>query len=817
MAKTIKGITVEIEGNATGLGKALEDVNKSIKSTNSELNKVDKALKLDPENTVLLTQKQELLSEAIKETSEKLKTLENVQEEVERQFQSGEIGAEAYRDFQRTVETTKSKLKSLNEESENLKLADNIKEAGNETEETTSETKKLENALGKVTTAAERTAKATAKIAVKVGTEALSAAANVFETYVKSATAAATAIGGLAIKIGKDAVDAYSDYEQLVGGVDTLFKDSSQEIQNYAENAYKTAGLSANEYMETVTSFSASLIQSLDGDTQKAAEYADRAITDMSDNANKMGSDISDIQNAYQGFAKQNYTMLDNLKLGYGGTKEEMQRLLDDAEKISGVKYDISSFSDITEAIHVMQESMGIAGTTAKEAESTISGSISSLKSAGENLLAGFGNADADIEKLCKDAVKAFATVTKNVTPVVENIAKEIPTAINTLIEEFPIDSFLTTFGEIADKIVEEIPSFLGTFNNIVLQIADGIVANMPTVVDSVLPALLTGCTNLVTGLVSHLPTLLPTLAQGAVTLFVGLIDGLNEVIEQLTPMLPDIVQDITTVLIDNMPLLIDGTVTLFTGIIEGLSGALPEILQAVADLAGAILVELAMHLPDIIAAGADMVVAIAKGLVQLFSPISDALSDMIMNINDWFHNKWEDFKEWGSDMIDNFIEGIKSKWNDLKETVIGFGQTIKDYIGFSEPEKGPLSNFHTFAPDMVDLFVSGITSNANRLQNSVSDLAAGIGVGFENEMSHVNAQIQKSLPTSFDTSVNVNANGGVSGAISSAGQALSMANLPQNATFIIQMDGKTCAESTFPYINIMAGAKIKLDNRGLA
>ena len=185
--------------------------------------------------------------------------------------------------------------------------------------------------------------------------------------------AVAVAAGAAAVKLGKEVIAAYADYEQLVGGVDTLFKDSSQEIQRYAANAYKTAGLSANEYMETVTGFSASLIQSLGGDTEKAAKYADMAITDMSDNANKMGTDMSSIQNAYQGFAKQNYTMLDNLKLGYGGTKQEMERLLADAEKISGVKYDISSYADVVEAIHVMQESMDIAGTTAKEAEATIS------------------------------------------------------------------------------------------------------------------------------------------------------------------------------------------------------------------------------------------------------------------------------------------------------------------------------------------------------------------------------------------------------------------------------------------------------------
>ena len=245
-----------------------------------------------------------------------------------------------------------------------------------------------------------------------------------------AAAAATAALAAAAIKLGKEVISAYADYEQLVGGVETLFKDSSGKVMEYANDAYKTAGLSANEYMETVTGFSASLISSLGGDTEKAAKYADMAITDMSDNANKMGSDMASIQNAYSGFAKQNYTMLDNLKLGYGGTKEEMQRLLEDAEKLSGVKYDISSYSDIVDAIHVVQTEMGITGTTAKEAEATISGSIGMLKSSFQNLITGLGDADADIDKLCDNVVNSFNSVVKNITPVVRNLAKTVPNAL---------------------------------------------------------------------------------------------------------------------------------------------------------------------------------------------------------------------------------------------------------------------------------------------------------------------------------------------------------------------------------------------------
>ena len=242
-----------------------------------------------------------------------------------------------------------------------------IEEAGKKSEESG---KKGESAFGKI-------GKAAGKAAVEIGKIALAATG-----------AAATAVGVLA----KNAIESYGEYEQLVGGVETLFGDSADVIQGYAEEAFSTVGMSCNAYMETVTGFAASLVSGLDGDTAKAAEKANTAVSDMADNANKMGTDLQSIQNAYQGFAKQNYTMLDNLKLGYGGTKEEMERLLGEAEKIQKTKfgidvdYDVSSFSDIVDAIHVIQEDMGITGTTAKEASTTIQGSISTMQAAWQNL-----------------------------------------------------------------------------------------------------------------------------------------------------------------------------------------------------------------------------------------------------------------------------------------------------------------------------------------------------------------------------------------------------------------------------------------------
>ena len=343
----------------------------------------------------------------------------------------------------------------------------------------------------------------------------------------KAAAVGLAAVSAAAVAVGKSALESYADYEQLVGGVETLFKESSGQVMKYAENAYKTAGLSANEYMETVTSFSASLLQSLDGDTQKAAKYADMAVTDMSDNANKMGTSIEMIQNAYQGFAKQNFTMLDNLKLGYGGTKEEMQRLLEDAEKISGIEYDISSYADIVDAIHVVQEEMGIAGTTAKEASETISGSVASMKSAWENLVVGIADENANIDKLMDEFLQSVETVAKNVLPVVERVLSNI---FKTLADNGPkmVRGAVDLFLKIAVGALEALP---------------GIVASVPEIIDAIIdgfsdawPEIYEIGKNIVKGVWEGMLSLASWAKDKVTGFFGGLVDGVKDKLDIHSP-----------------------------------------------------------------------------------------------------------------------------------------------------------------------------------------------------------------------------------------------------------------------------------------
>lgn len=382
----VKGITIEIGGDATGLSKALEGVNKSINSTQSQLKDVNKLLKLDPGNTELLRQKQQLLSKAVEQTTDRLESLK--QAEAQLKASGVDENSEQFMALRREIIETESSLDSLTQAANSSNAA----------------LSKIANTADEIGAKAQKVADATSGLS-------------------KVAGAGLAAAGGAVVKI----VDAYADSEQLIGGVETLFKDSAGEIKRSAANAYQTAGLSANEYMETVTSFSASLISSLAGDTRKAASYADMAITDMADNANKMGTDIGMIQNAYSGFARGTYTMLDNLKIGYAGSQSEMERLLADAEALSGVKYDISSFADIVDAIHVVQTEMGITGTTAKEAAETVSGSVSSFKSSVSNLVAGMGDADADMDQLTGNVVASFETMAANILPVLRNIWDNLP------------------------------------------------------------------------------------------------------------------------------------------------------------------------------------------------------------------------------------------------------------------------------------------------------------------------------------------------------------------------------------------------------
>lgn len=543
-------------------------------------------------------------------------------------------------------------------------------------------------------------------------------------------SAASAGIGAIV----KSSASAYADYEQNIGGVETLFKDNADTIVKYASEAYKTAGISANDYMQNVTSFSASLLQGLGGDTAQAAEIANEAMVDMSDNANKFGTDISSIQNAYQGFAKQNYTMLDNLKLGYGGTQAEMARLINDSGVLGdSIKVDEKtvnsvSFDKMIEAIHKVQTDLDITGTTSKEAATTVSGSLGSVKAAWANLMAGMGDKNADLKNLIKEMVSTVKTFAKNIMPVI----KQALSGVTTLISELAPDIAV----ELPQLVSDLLPQLIEAGTQIFQALVKGISDNIGTITQAAITAITTIATALLqnTGpLVQSLATIITTIAQALPTILPDLINAVVEqiptVIQAVIDCMPaiidgaiQIVTAIAEALVDNIDLIIDGAVQIIDALAMSLSDSdtAAKLAQSALEIIGTLTMELLKNLPDILADGiliaVELIKGIAQGMVDYFAPVSDALSDKLLDLTDWFSRKWNDFKEWGSDMIQAFIDGIKEKWQSLKDTVCDVASSVKDFLGFSEPDKGPLSNFHTFAPDMMDLFAKGIADNEDTI-----------------------------------------------------------------------------------------------------
>ena len=394
---------------------------------------------------------------------------------------------------------------------------------------------------------------------------------------VKALGSAIKEVGAALVDLGKKSIAGFAEQEQLIGGVDTLFKENSAAVQQYAAEAYKTAGLSANQYMETVTGFSASLLQALGGDTAAAADKANMAITDMSDNANKMGTDMQSIQNAYQGFAKQNYTMLDNLKLGYGGTKEEMQRLLTDAEKLSGIKYDLSSYADIVDAIHVVQTEMGITGTTAKEAATTIQGSANAMKSAWSNLLTGMSNDNLNLEDLVQNMIDAVGTYADNLLPRIQTMLPRLADGMTQLINglipyvgpamETLLPPLVQGIGGLASGIVQALPAVVGAISDVVPMLVQQIMVLLPEIIDAGVEIVMA----LSYGIGDNLPTLIPATVDAIITIAEGLIDHIDELINAAGVLMAGLTQG----LIEAAPRLVARLPEIIIAITRGLSNGI--------------------------------------------------------------------------------------------------------------------------------------------------------------------------------------------------------------------------------------------------
>lgn len=651
----------------------------------------------------------------------------------------------------------------------------------------------------------------------------------------KVALTAVAAIGTGVVALTKAAVESYADYEQLIGGVETLFGAGGQSLEEYAKsvgksvseveseyndlmsaqstliknanNAYKTAGMSANEYMSNVTSFSASLIASLNGDTVKAAAAADRAMTDISDNANKMGTDMQSIVDTYQSLARGNYQMLDNLKLGYGGTKSEMERMIADANKVKEANGEmanlsIDSFADVTEAIHIIQNEMGITGTTAKEASSTISGSVGAMKAAWQNLLTGIADDTQDFDQLINNFVDSFDAAAKNILPrvatalkgvvrLVEKLVPQIPplldellpvvvdgimNVVKGLVEAFPdiIQTILEIIPQLIDALISMLPTLQSAILDIIVQIINALADMIPSIVD----ALLKVVPQLINGLVAAIPKLL----QAAIKFFMAIVQAIPVIVQELLKELPTIIDTVLTTLLGSLPELMEAALQLFMAIVDAIPQIItalvealptiietiltalfnPETLQSIIDGAIQLLMGIIKALPTIISAlvnslpqiintivstllDGDNLAMVIKGAVQLFMGIIKAIPQIIVELI-------KNLPQIITSIVQGLIQGIPELFKVGGELIKGLWEGIAD-AGKWLWEK--ISGFFGGIVDGIKSFF-GISSPSKLMENLIGkNMALGIGEGFSEEMKNVNRDIVRSLSDLENIDVN--------------------------------------------------------------
>jgi len=467
---------------------------------------------------------------------------------------------------------------------------------------------------------------------------------SIAKTGLKTVAVATGAVASAFAGIVTASVNARGEIEQSLGGVETLFKDSADKVIKNANNAFKTAGMSANEYMQNVTSFSASLLQSVAGDTNKAADIADMAMTDMSDNANKMGTSMESITDAYQGFAKQNYTMLDNLKLGYGGTKTEMERLLADAQKITGIKYDINNLSDVYEAIHVIQGELGITGTTAKEASETLQGSFSAMKASWNNFLSGAG-----------DLSQVVDTATDVVKNVVRIVNEAIPDIVSSISKSLP--ELLELGGEILQQLIQGIitylPELMNSAGQILSSLAQGIIQTLPQLLPVVLQIIQT--------LITNLTNSLPQIIQVGFQVILQLATGIAQMLPTLIPEAVNCIVTLVEGLLDNIDQLIDAGIQLIIGLAEGLINALPTLIEKIPVIIEKLINAIVNNLPKIIQMGITLIVKLAEGLIKAIPQLVSKIPQIIGSIVKGLGEGVSKVAEVGKNIIQGLWNGISN------------------------------------------------------------------------------------------------------------------------------------------------------------
>ena len=535
---------------------------------------------------------------------------------------------------------------------------------------------------------------------------------SMLSTGIKAAVAAGVA--GLGAIVG-GALTEGGALQQSIGGVETLFGDSASRVISAAENAYRTAGVSANSYMEQVTSFSATLLQGLGGDTKAAAGYADKAIVQMADNANKMGTSMESIQYAYQGFAKDNYTMLDNLKLGYGGTQSEMARLINDSGvlgdsvKVTAETVKDVPFSSIIDAIQVIQDNLGITGTTAKEAATTLTGSFASVKAALSNVLAGLALGQ-DLGPALNGLASTLATfLTGNLIPAIYNILSALPSALVT---------FITALGpQLASGLSTIVPQIMTTGAQMLQSLSAGLVQGIPNFLAQALPLLLQFTTSLRANF--------SNIVDAGIDLLLNLVQGIANGLPSLIEYVPTIVSNIAGLINDNAPKILQAGIQVIFTLVQGLINAIPTIIANIPQIISAI--------ADTITAfnwlnlGATVIKTLGNGLLSMAGSLKGFTQSTFSGALDYLKSLPGQALQWGKDLIGGFIDGIIGNVGNLINSVKNVAATIASYLHFSRPDVGPLRDYETWMPDMLSGMAQSIRSNIYRITDAIDFLGGSM------------------------------------------------------------------------------------------
>lgn len=578
----------------------------------------------------------------------------------------------------------------------------------------------------------------TGSIEKQLGGEASSAGKSVGST-IAGAIKGAVVVAAIGKFIGSS-LTAGGELQQSLGGVETLFKENADKVKQYANDAYKTAGLSANSYMENVTSFSASLLQSLGGDTEKAADKANTAMIDMSDNSNKMGTSMESIQTAYQGFAKSNYTMLDNLSLGYGGTKTEMERLLTDAEKLTGVKYDISNLADVYDAIHAVQGELGITGTTALESSKTLSGSFASMKSSFTNFMGNL-SLGQDVGPSLKALAETVSTfLFGNFLPMVGNILKALPGGIITFIQTagplfleagigfiselvtgittgLPnlITASHTIQTNVMKAITEKLPEFLEKGKEIITNLVNGVLEALPSIIES--------AGNLMSTFVEFImvnwPKILSTGKDLILNLVKGIIDNLPAVIDSAIKAVSNFID----VIIKNYPEYLKTGYKVLGELVAGIISNLPALIAAAVTLVVKFIAMIVSKLPDIIGAGIEILTSIVSGIGEVASKLYDKGKELMDGLTDKINEWKEKFKTAGINIVTSIADGISGAINKVKDAIGNVVQAVRDRLPFSPAKAGPMMERNEISKKKASKTVQAIKNIINLNTFTVEEL----------------------------------------------------------------------------------------------